>query len=174
MTLPESSGGLESARLRELERYLEEIEAGLTEEERRHGHSLRGVPMGRRVFYGAVPVFLVDDVVATCEYYQAVLGFDINFTYGEPASFACVSRNNAMLNLNLAQPPGSRNSARAAGATGSDAYLLVTHIDELYVELKQRGANILGQPVSREYGMREFEIEDLNGYRLTLADNAAV
>jgi uncharacterized glyoxalase superfamily protein PhnB len=158
-------------RRRELERYFAETESGLSEAERRHGHSLKHLPSGRRVFFGVVPVFLVDDVVAACEYYQGVLGFDIDFTYGEPASFACVSRNNAMINFNLARPRGARNSAAAAGAQGlADAYVLVTQIEEVYDELRQSGARVLGAPASRDYGMREFEVEDCNGYRLTLAE----
>ena len=146
------------------------LDDDLNEEEQAHGHSLKD-SMGPRHFFGAVPVFLVDDITATCEYYQCVLGFEVDFSFGEPATFACVSRNNAMINLNLAEPGGALNSARRAGdLAGSDAFLVVSDLDDVYEELESRGARILGQPLMREYGMREFQLEDCNGYRLTLAE----
>jgi uncharacterized glyoxalase superfamily protein PhnB len=170
--LPASAAGWSDEQLlQELQKLLAIEDSSLSEAERLHGHRLPFQPGSRGLFYGVVPVFLVDDIAATCEYYQAALGFQINFTYGEPPVFACVSRNNAMINLNLSQPPGLRNSATAAGAAAAwDAYVLVSHVDEVYEELRARGANIVAAPVSREYGMREFQVEDCNGYRLVLAD----
>jgi predicted enzyme related to lactoylglutathione lyase len=139
------------------------------EAEEQHGH---GLPFSLlRPFYGIVPVFLVDDIDATCAYYEVVLGFDINFTHGNPPTFACVSRNAAVINLNKAEPAGARNSAVASGmASGSDAYVLVGHIDEVYEEMKRYGAKIVSELASCDYGMREFQVEDCNQYRLTLAE----
>jgi uncharacterized glyoxalase superfamily protein PhnB len=163
-------GAVDEGMLRELRKLLDLEDSVMTEAEREHGHSLRFTP-GLHSFYGIVPVFLVDDIDSTCRYYETVLGFQINFTYGNPPTFACVSRDTAMINFNLATPPGSRNSAAASGAEALwDAYVLASHLDEVCEELRHRGARIIAEPVSRDYGMREFQVEDCNGYRLVIAD----
>ncbi|MPZ50520.1 MAG: hypothetical protein GEU75_14685 [Dehalococcoidia bacterium] len=137
--------------------------------EAEHGHPLEYAI--RRHFFGVVPVFLVDDIQMTCAYYERVLGFEVGFTFGEPADFASVFRNNAVIHLNKADPAGGRNSGAAGGAmSGPDAYVIVNDIDELYEEMRRVGAKITLELVSRDYGMREFQVEDCNEYRLTLAE----
>jgi uncharacterized glyoxalase superfamily protein PhnB len=126
---------------------------------------------GERHFFGVIPVLLVDDVVASAEYYRDVFGFEVDFIYGEPPSYASVSRNDAIINLSKSEPPGRRNSVVAAGpGNGVDAYIVVSDVDEVYEEMRSHGANVVFEPVSLAYGMREFHVEDPNGYRLALAE----
>jgi uncharacterized glyoxalase superfamily protein PhnB len=144
--------------LRQLQREAEEL----------HGHPFEYAI--RRHFFGVVPVFLVDDIPAACEYYERVLGFEVGFSYGEPAKFASVYRNQAVIHLIASDTPGARNSALAAGmASAGDAYVVVNDIEGLFEEMKRHGAAITSELTTQEYGMREFQVEDLNGYRLTLA-----
>ena len=44
--------------------------------------------------------------------------------------------------------------------------VFVTNVDALYEELKLRGARTLNTPKDYPYGMRDFDIEDLDGNRL--------
>ncbi len=127
--------------------------------------------IGPRHFFGVLPVFLVDDVVETAEYYRDVLGFDIDFVYGEPPIYGSVSRDDAIINFSLSEPPGRRNSVSTQSAgNGVDAYIVVSDIDELYEELRLHGATVIVEPASQEYGMREFQVEDCNHYRIALAE----
>jgi uncharacterized glyoxalase superfamily protein PhnB len=127
-----------------------------------------GEQAGAKYFYGVVPVFLVDDLVATVEYYRDVLGFEVDFLYGEPARQGSVSRGNVVFNFLLSEPRGRRNSVHRAGpGNGFDAYIVVTDIDDLYEELYEHGAQIRTSPSSLAHGMREFRIEDCNGYMIT-------
>jgi uncharacterized glyoxalase superfamily protein PhnB len=148
----------------------EELQRLQGEAEAEHGHPFDYAI--RRHFFGVVPVFAVDDVEATCEYYERVLGFELGFSYGSPASFASIFRNNAVLHLNRSQPTGVRNSTVRGGSPDglSDAYVIVNDLDELFEELRRHGATIVCELVTQTYGMREFQIEDCNGYRLTLAE----
>ena len=131
-----------------------------------HDHEL-----GARHFFGVIPVLLVDDVVGTVEYYRDVLGFDLDFVLGEPPSYASVSRNDAIINFTQSQPPGRRNSVTATGpGNGVDAYIVISDVDDVFEELQAHGARVVFEPVSLDYGMREFHIEDVNGYRLALAE----
>jgi uncharacterized glyoxalase superfamily protein PhnB len=118
-----------------------------------------------RHFFGVVPVFLVDDVVATAEHYRDALGFEIDFVYGEEPMYSRVTRGDAVLDFSLSRPPGRRNSVTAAGPGGGvDALVVVNDVDGLYQELIARGAKITRDLASHEYGMREFHTEDINGY----------
>jgi len=126
---------------------------------------------GPKAFYGAVPVFLVDDVVPTVEYYRDRLGFEVDFVYGDPPNYGSVSRGGAVFNFAKSEPPGRRNSVLRAGpGTGVDAYVVVRDIDEIFEELKERGAQMRTSPASHDYGMREFKIEDTNGYIIVFAE----
>jgi uncharacterized glyoxalase superfamily protein PhnB len=130
-----------------------------------------GSERGQPNFFGVVPVFLVDDVVETVIYYRDRLGFEIDFVYGEPPSYASVSRGDAVMNFTRSDPPGRRNSVLRAGpGNGIDCYIVLEGVDDLYEELLQRGALIRTSPAPHEYGMREFKIEDINGYLITFAE----
>ena len=122
-------------------------------------------------FKSVAPSFVVSDVVATAEYYRDVLGFGVEFLYGEPATYASVSRDDAILNFSLSQPPGRRNSVASQGeGNGVDAYVVVSDVDDLWEEMRTHGATVMRDPASYDYGMREFQIEDMNGYRLMFGE----
>ena len=44
--------------------------------------------------------------------------------------------------------------------------VFVTDVDALYEELKSRGARTLNEPKDYPYGMRDFDIHDLDGNQL--------
>jgi catechol 2,3-dioxygenase-like lactoylglutathione lyase family enzyme len=120
--------------------------------------------------YGVVPVFLVDEIVATVEYYRDTLGFSIDYVYGDPPYYGSVSRGGAVVHFTKSDPPGRRNGVRRAGpGNGVDAFFVVMEADGLHAEFAEHGAVVMTGPASHEYGMREFKIEDTNGYILVFA-----
>jgi len=138
-------------------------------------HDEEGEGHGRKQFYGMVPVFLVDDMLATVEYWRDVFGFEVDFVYGDPPSYGSVSRGDAVLNFTLSQPPGRRNSVLRSGpGTGVDAYIIVTDVDDVFEEVRDKGALIRTSPASHDYGMREFKVEDTNGYIVVFAEEIEV
>ena len=44
--------------------------------------------------------------------------------------------------------------------------VFVTDVDALYQEFKSRGARILSEPKDYPYGMRDFDVNDLDGNQL--------
>ena len=61
------------------------------------------------------------------------------------------------------------NAARAGGGEEGgawDAYIWIEDADALHAEFKKKGAKIVRGPCDQEYGCRDFEVDDLNGYRL--------
>lgn len=124
---------------------------------------------GPRHFHGVVPVFLVDDVAKTAEYYRDVLGFDVDFLWGDEPIYGRVVRDDAVIDFVRPNPPGARNSVASAGSQhGADALIIVSDINDVYIELQERGANVVVPLGEREYGMLDCMIEDINGYRLTI------
>jgi uncharacterized glyoxalase superfamily protein PhnB len=113
----------------------------------------------------SAPYFLVDDVVKTAEYYRKALGFNVETADGEPPTFGCADRDGAWvlfgLHSGLARP-----NATATRQLTWDAYIWVSNVDGLYHEIKTRGGKIVRTLETKSYGMREFEIEDLDGYVL--------
>ena len=116
-------------------------------------------------FYGSVPVFRVEDVTVTASYYRDVLGFEIDFVYGEPASYASVSRDDAVLNFTHARAPDWRD-----GGMGVDALIVVADAHAVFHEMAERGANIVRPLVDQPTGMSDFVIEDCNHYRIAIAE----
>ena len=107
----------------------------------------------------AATVFVVKDVLKAVEHYRDVLGFHTEFLYGEPTFYAGVSRDDVTIHLQAAsqtkRQPGS-------GAVN----IFVTDVDALYQELKSRGTRTLNEPKDYPYGMRDFDVNDLDGNHL--------
>jgi uncharacterized glyoxalase superfamily protein PhnB len=108
---------------------------------------------------GAAPVFVVQDVLRSVDHYRDVLGFHTEFTYGEPTCYAGVERDNVLIHLQAAS-----DTKRQPGHGAVNVF--VTDVDALYQELKSRGARILDEPKDYPYGMRDFDVFDLDGNHL--------
>jgi uncharacterized glyoxalase superfamily protein PhnB len=109
--------------------------------------------------HGAAPVFVVQDVLRSVEHYRDVLGFETEFLYGEPTFYAGVERDNVLIHLQAA-----RESRRQPGQAAMNVF--VSDVDALYEELKARGARLLNEPKDYAYGMRDFNVADLDGNEL--------
>jgi predicted enzyme related to lactoylglutathione lyase len=120
-------------------------------------------------FYGSIPVFRVEDVLVTAAYYRDVLGFEVDFVYGEPPSYASVSRDDAVLNFTQARAPDWRD-----GGMGVDAMIVVQDAHAVLHELAERGANIIRPLVDQPTGISDFIIEDCNRYRIAIAEQTDV
>jgi uncharacterized glyoxalase superfamily protein PhnB len=51
-----------------------------------------------------------------------------------------------------------------------DVFLWVEDVDAVFAELKARGAKVIEEPSNRPWDARQFVVEDLNGYRLKMAE----
>lgn len=126
--------------------------------------------------YASFPYFLVDDVFKSAEYYRDVLGFTFEQFWGEPPAFVMVNRDAITIMMRQPAEPGD-SVIRPNSATEQytfDAYIRVREVDALYAELKERGAKLLYEPCDQPHDCREFEIEDLNGYRLCFGQDLLV
>ena len=111
-------------------------------------------------FIGVGPVIPVPDVEAAVAYYCEQLGFDRDFVMGDPPDHGSVTRGRVGVQFTL---PGA--SFRSSDYPGW-FYFFVESIDSLAAGYEQRGIEFTQPLGTRDHGMREFEIRDLNGYRL--------
>lgn len=114
------------------------------------------------------PYLLVDDVVASANFYRDKLGFHYDRFWGEPPCFCMVGRGGITIMLSQFARAGAMRPNRMVDPHGEawDAYVWVDGVDALYREFKSKGVKIARQVCDQPYGCRDFEVEDCNGYRL--------
>ena len=113
---------------------------------------------GHWAIVGAATVFVVSDIAKSVEHYCDRLGFTVTFQYGKPVFYACLCRDEVALHLLAAQ-----ETKRIPGNGGMCVF--VNDVDGVYAELARRGANVIKQ--NYDYGMRDFDVLDLDGNHLT-------
>jgi ankyrin repeat protein len=114
-------------------------------------------------FEAAIPIFNVRDVSASIAYYVEKLGFRKEWDWGMPPTFGCVQRDQVRLFL----------CARAQGGPGTWLSIFVQDVDALYEDYRRRGATIREAPTDFPWGVREMNVEDLDGHRLRIGSEAS-
>ncbi len=118
------------------------------------------------------PILAVKHVRQAAEYYRDVLGFSLDPDNGvfqpspdEPDGvYAIVKNKEVWIHFQIRR---DALPVRDRHVLERDVYLYVDNITATHAELASRGANIISGPSNTPYGVREFTIEDLNGFRLT-------
>ena len=102
-----------------------------------------------------MPELPCDDVDAAVTHYRDVLGFKVNYAQHD---IGVMDRDQVRLIL----------IARTGRHRGiGSCYIYVHDADVLHAELTASGARVMGAPVSRPWGLREFQVEDLEGNQIT-------
>jgi len=109
---------------------------------------------------GAATVFVVSDIAKSTAPYRDALGFTVTFEYGKPTFYVCLCRDEVALHLLAAQ-----ETKRLPGNGGICVF--VRDVDAVHAELVSRGANVVKPPQDYDYGMRDFDVIDLDGNQLT-------
>jgi catechol 2,3-dioxygenase-like lactoylglutathione lyase family enzyme len=108
-------------------------------------------------------IFVVRDIAASLAYFRDALGFEVAFTWGEPTYYAGVCRGAVSIHLQAAS-----QTSRPAGASSLSVF--VGSADDVHRELVARGARVLKPPASYPYGMRDFNVADLDGNTLVFGN----
>ena len=125
--------------------------------------------------WSIAPYFIVDDVVATANFYRDKLGFRYERFLGDPPAFCMVMRSGVVIMLSQREKTGlSRPNNRVDPEGGAwDAYVWIDDADALYREFKSNGVKIARDICDQVYGCRDFDVEDCNGYRLCFGQDIA-
>lgn len=103
--------------------------------------------------YPTLPVTSVSDTVA---FYVNRLGFEERFLWDDPPTHAGVALGNSTVHFSAGQPNTGRHWL----------YFHIGDVDELYAWYQENGVELLSEPTTKPWGMREFYVRDLNGYEL--------
>lgn len=112
----------------------------------------------RRMLRKIMPELPLDDVPAGVAYYRDVLGFKVNYQQHDIG----VMDRDAVGILLVAR-------TERHGGIGS-CYVYVDNADVLHAELVAAGANVQGEPVSQPWGLREFQVLDPEGNRISFGE----
>jgi catechol 2,3-dioxygenase-like lactoylglutathione lyase family enzyme len=103
------------------------------------------------------PSLVVSDIRTATEYYTKKLGFGLSFTWGDPATMAGVTLGRVQIFLEQGSP----------NPQGIQVYFVVGDADELLEFHRANGVEVVEPADDREYGMRDYAVRDLHGYRLS-------
>lgn len=119
---------------------------------------------GQTHLTSSAPVLLVRDVVKAANYYRDAVGFSYERFWGDPPSFVILQRDGMFLMLNQAPKDHVVVPNWKVSENIWNVYFWVSNADALLAELKGRGALIDYDVHDKPYGIREFGIQDLDGY----------
>jgi catechol 2,3-dioxygenase-like lactoylglutathione lyase family enzyme len=111
---------------------------------------------------GAAPVFTVTHCATSSVHYRDLLGFTITYDDGE---YVTLSRDDTKLHLCLASVLRIPAELRRLPGQGG-AYVFSDDVDALHEEFQARGVRIQRPPQTHDYGMRDFNVLDLEGNQL--------
>ena len=107
----------------------------------------------------------VVDMEKSLHFYNHLLGFEITFKWQDPVEYAVLKRASIQLHLTLGseeEPPQPRPVL----------YIFTHDIDALYNDLLLKNVKIHSPSEKQDYGMRDFDIVDPDGHRITFGQDA--
>lgn len=110
-------------------------------------------------FGRVAPTVPMADIERSLRFYRDLLGFEVQFTNGEPVSFAVLKQGGAELHLEV--QPGKAGSLHV--------HLMVDDLDPVFERLQQAGAAIRQPPQVQPWGLRDMVVEDPDGNTFEIA-----
>lgn len=117
--------------------------------------------LARDVPWRAFPQVFVRDVRAALAWYRGVVGFAVDYAYGEPPFYAQVSRGAAVVNLR-----GTAASPWVAPRPDADLLAVRIEVDDvkaLFLEVRGRGAAFHQVLRTEPWGQVTFVVADPDG-----------
>ncbi len=131
-------------------------------------------PTSKPALINATPQLFVSDIVASCDFFTRVLGFGVEFVYGEPPFYAQVIRDGASLALRHMDRPVMEKLAEAMKADVDmlAASISVDDVQALYSEFQAAGVAFHQDLRAEAWGARTFIVRDPDGNLLLFAGSA--
>jgi len=114
------------------------------------------------VFSHVEPVFAVENITDTLQYWNEVLGFPGKWMWGEPPTHGGVSWQKVFIQF-------TKNPALAAASKGNSIWVRVQRIQLLYELHQKNNASIVAPLEQQPWGMAQYTIKEINGYYVHFA-----
>ena len=114
------------------------------------------------------PLLAVRNIKKTLSFYTKSLGFKLGMTFPSPKNpeYADLSKDGMVLMVIPAKNHGISHEEKLG--IGVYLYLQIDgNIDEYYDELRKKGVKIAVAIKDEPFGVRDFTVEDVDGYKLT-------
>ncbi|MFB0559117.1 MAG: VOC family protein [Dehalococcoidales bacterium] len=114
------------------------------------------------------PLLAVRNMKETIEFYKNSLGFKMGMAFPDASNpeYADFSKDGMVLMFIPAADHGISSEEKLG--VGVNLYMQIDgDIDEYYQELKKKGVKIAVEIKDEPYGVRDFTVEDVDGYKLT-------
>jgi uncharacterized glyoxalase superfamily protein PhnB len=114
------------------------------------------------------PTLAVRSMKQTIQFYRDSLGFKVGMAFpdADNPEYADLSKDGMVIMFIPAKNVGI--GSREKLGVGVNMYMQIDgDIDEYYSELKNKGIKIVVDIKDEPYGIKDFTVEDINGYRLT-------
>jgi hypothetical protein len=106
-----------------------------------------------RGMHSAIPILHVANLKASQNHFRDVLGFKVEWEYGEPPDFGAVRRDDAIFFL----------CEQCQGTPGAWSFIFAKDVDALHDELRNKNARIVMPPTNMPWELREMQVADLDG-----------
>ena len=114
--------------------------------------------MNFNTYQSCSPVLATSNVLETAKFYEKILGFELDQQFSSD-TWAMIWADQCQLFLKL-------DSNLSKQANGQLIQFCFPAIDEIYERHKTNGANIIQKLTDQPYGLRDYIVEDPNGYHL--------
>jgi len=105
-------------------------------------------------FEKSISILFSRNIGESIKYYKEVLGFEHSWEWGDPTDFGGIVKDDVELFFCL----------NGQGSPGTWMAIVVEDVDSYYEMIKEKGANILSPPESKEWNMREMLVQDPDGH----------
>ncbi|MGL4312993.1 MAG: VOC family protein [Sphingomonas sp.] len=114
----------------------------------------------------ASPFLICADAGRAAAFYRDYLGFEIRFAPGDAPFFAIVGKDSAQLFLKSEEGVTPQPNRLRGATLRWDAFIYAADPDALADDVAARGVTFAVPLQTTHDGLRGFEIDDLDGYRL--------
>ncbi len=114
------------------------------------------------------PALAVRNMIQTIQFYRDSLGFRMGMTFpnADNPEYADLSKDGMVLMFIPAENIGINGDEKLG--MGVNLYMQIDgNIDKYYNELKDKNVKIVVDIKDEPYGVRDFTVEDMDGYKLT-------
>ena len=116
--------------------------------------------------HSAVPVIGTDNIEKSLKYYIEVLGFTLDFKYGDPPVYAGVKSGEA--EIYLTNDPHLAKGIKESKLV-PEVFIWVSDAESLFKDHINKGAEIVEPLSDRPWGARQYVVREINGYHIKFA-----